>query len=53
MASGALDIQQQKLAVEAKIKSMLNQDLKDICRGENLAVSGVKAQLQTRILARK
>ncbi|KAL1302504.1 hypothetical protein AAFC00_002893 [Neodothiora populina] len=36
--------------VEAKIQSLINNDLKEICRGENLAVSGVKAQLQTRIL---
>lgn len=52
MASGAHTLQQSRLTIEAKIKSLINTDLKEICRGENLAVSGVKAQLQTRILAR-
>lgn len=52
MASGIQDIHQSKLAVEARIKTLINNDLKEICRGENLAVSGVKAQLQTRILQR-
>lgn len=50
--SGVPSLYQNRLAVEAKIKSLINNDLKEICRGENLAVSGVKAQLQTRILER-
>ncbi|GAB7357256.1 hypothetical protein MBLNU459_g8231t3 [Dothideomycetes sp. NU459] len=52
MASGTQDLQHSKLAVEARIKTLINNDLKEICRGENLAVSGVKAQLQNRILQR-
>ncbi|KAF2151134.1 hypothetical protein K461DRAFT_227878 [Myriangium duriaei CBS 260.36] len=32
-----------------RLKGLLNQDLKEICRQENLQVSGVKAQLQGRI----
>lgn len=34
---------------ERKIKSLINNDLKEICRHENLQVSGVKAALQKRI----
>lgn len=52
MASSAQSLQHNRLMVEAKIKSLINNDLKEICRGENLAVSGVKAQLQSRILDR-
>lgn len=52
MASTGQSISQGRHAVEARIKTLLNNDLKEICRGENLAVSGVKAQLQTRILRR-
>jgi len=43
----------QQLGVEAKIKALINSDLKEICRGENLAVSGVKAALQSRIIDRE
>jgi len=53
MASGALSMHQTRLSVEGKIKVLINNDLKEICRGEGLAVSGVKAQLQSRILERK
>lgn len=52
MASGAHSLQQSKLAIEGRVKTLINNDLKEICRGENLAVSGVKAQLQARILSR-
>jgi hypothetical protein len=47
---GALQGQQDTLA--AKVKTLINHDLREICRGENLPISGVKAQLQSRILDR-
>ncbi|GAM90852.1 hypothetical protein ANO11243_088980 [Dothideomycetidae sp. 11243] len=34
-----------------RLKTLINQDLKEICRQENLQVSGVKASLQSRIMA--
>ncbi|PNS18623.1 hypothetical protein CAC42_5162 [Sphaceloma murrayae] len=34
----------------ARLKTLTNQELKDICRAETLAVSGVKANLQGRII---
>lgn len=36
--------------IERKIKSLLNADLKAICKSEGLLVSGVKAVLQSRVL---
>jgi E3 SUMO-protein ligase PIAS1 len=45
---GSLQSQQDTLA--AKVKTLINNDLREICRGENLQVSGVKAALQSRIL---
>jgi len=53
MASGGQDIWHEVTVLEAQVKRLVNNDLKDICRGENLAVSGVKAVLQQRILAGK
>ncbi|KAI5202156.1 hypothetical protein AUEXF2481DRAFT_426196 [Aureobasidium subglaciale EXF-2481] len=35
--------------VDRKVKTLVNNDLKEICRVENLPVSGVKAALQKRI----
>jgi len=53
MASGGPDIWHEVTVLEAQVKRLVNNDLKEICRGENLAVSGVKAVLQQRILAGK
>ncbi|KAK5162385.1 hypothetical protein LTR04_003898 [Oleoguttula sp. CCFEE 6159] len=50
MASGGHALQSQVAAVERAIKNLINNDLKEICRRENLAVSGVKATLQSRII---
>lgn len=41
---------QQKPALEAKIKTLVNSDLKEICRAYNQNVSGTKALLQGRCL---
>lgn len=40
-------------SVEARIKLLLNAQLKRILRDQNLAVSGVKTELQIRLLARE
>ena len=40
-------------SVEARIKLLLNAQLKGILRDQHLAVSGVKSELQIRLLARK
>ena len=40
-------------SVEARIKLLLNAQLKSILRDQGLAVSGVKTELQIRLLARK
>jgi hypothetical protein len=39
--------------LEARIKLLLNARLKDILRHQGLTVSGVKSELQIRLLARK
>ena len=45
-------IQSQARQVDRRIKNLLNTQLKDLCKKEGLAVSGVKAVLQTRLLER-
>lgn len=40
-------------SLEARIKLLLNAQLKGILRGQGLAVSGIKTELQLRLLARK
>jgi hypothetical protein len=40
-------------SVEARIKLLLNAQLKAILRDQGLAVSGVKTELQIRLLARE
>lgn len=40
-------------SVEARIKLLLNAQLKAILRDQGLAVSGIKTELQLRLLARK
>jgi len=39
--------------VAAKVKSLINNQLKQILKKEGLPVSGAKAALQTRIIERK
>ncbi|KAF2226681.1 putative SUMO ligase SizA [Elsinoe ampelina] len=48
MASNALPAARAQAV--ARLKTLTNQELKEICRTEHLAVSGVKAQLQGRII---
>ena len=40
-------------AVIARVKLLLNAQLKAVCKAVNLPVSGAKAALQQRIIARK
>ena len=53
MASGGHSLQQQKQSVEARVKTLINHDLKEICRTYGLNVSGTKAVLQARCIKRK
>ncbi|EME81933.1 uncharacterized protein MYCFIDRAFT_188816 [Pseudocercospora fijiensis CIRAD86] len=48
MASGGHVMQQQRGSVEARIKTLVNNDLKEICKAYNYQVSGTKAILQAR-----
>lgn len=41
---------QQKPAIERQLKTLINSDLKDICKAYGQAVSGNKAQLQQRCM---
>ncbi|KAJ9643065.1 E3 SUMO-protein ligase pli1 [Coniosporium tulheliwenetii] len=50
MSFSGQTLTQQAQIVEAKTKQIINADLKEICRKEGLAVSGVKASLQSRII---
>lgn len=49
MASDPVRLRELAAFVDRKIKSLINNDLKEICRQEGLQVSGVKAALQKRI----
>jgi E3 SUMO-protein ligase PIAS1 len=49
MASDSVRLRDLAAFVDRKIKSLINNDLKEICRQEGLPVSGVKAALQKRI----
>ncbi|KAG9829939.1 hypothetical protein KCU63_g14882, partial [Aureobasidium melanogenum] len=49
MASDPARLRDLASFVDRKIKSLINNDLKEICRQEGLQVSGVKAALQKRI----
>ncbi|CAD0091666.1 unnamed protein product, partial [Aureobasidium vineae] len=49
MASDSVRLRDLASLVDRKIKSLINNDLKEICRQEGLQVSGVKAALQKRI----
>ena len=48
-STGSLDPQN----VAAKVKTLVNAQLKTILRKEGLAVSGVKAAMQERIITRR
>ena len=50
MASGGHILQQQRIVVENKIRSLVNNDLKEICKAYEYQVSGTKAVLQGRCL---
>lgn len=50
MASGGHILQQQKPHVETRIKGLVNDNLKDICRAYGMGVTGTKAVLQTRCI---
>jgi hypothetical protein len=50
MASGGHLLAQQKHSVEARIKGLLNADLKEICKAYGAAVSGTKVILQKRCI---
>ncbi|KAL1626656.1 E3 SUMO-protein ligase pli1 [Diplodia seriata] len=52
MASGQ-SLQQQANSLHPRLKNLINNDLKEICRSEELPVSGVKAVLQERIIKRE
>ncbi|PIA91599.1 E3 SUMO-protein ligase pli1 [Cercospora beticola] len=47
-ASGGHVLHQQKSSVETRIKTLVNNDLKEICRAYNYQVSGQKSALQKR-----
>lgn len=47
-ASGGHLLHQQKSSVETRIKTLVNNDLKEICRAYNYQVSGQKSALQKR-----
>lgn len=46
-------LQQQRPHVETRIKGLVNDNLKEICRAYNVAVSGTKAVLQNRCIQGK
>lgn len=50
MASGGHILAQQKPNVEARIKVLINDDLKRICKAYGVAVSGTKVVLQKRCI---
>ena len=52
MAEYGRSLAQEVQRLTATVKTLLNAELKDICRGESLQVSGVKAALQKRIIDR-
>jgi len=50
MSSGGYSLAAQKGNVETRIKGLINNDLKEICKAYHLPVSGTKAVLQTRVI---
>jgi E3 SUMO-protein ligase PIAS1 len=53
MASGGHSIQLQKGSLETRIKTLVNNDLKEICKAYEYQVSGTKAVLQKRCIESK
>ncbi len=53
MASGGHHLQQQKGGLETKIRTLVNDDLKALCRAYGYQVSGAKNTLVTRCLESK
>jgi len=53
MASGGHAIAQQRPNVESRIKGLVNNDLKEICKAYGFPVSGTKAVLQRRCITSK
>lgn len=45
-------VQQLAATLVARCKTLINNDLKRICKEEGLPQSGIKAQLQTRVIQR-
>jgi E3 SUMO-protein ligase PIAS1 len=52
METASPSLLQQKAELAAQVKTLVNADLRDVCREEKLQVSGVKSALQNRILGR-
>ena len=53
MATNGASQPEQVRAMIAEVKTLVNPRLKDILRAEQLAVSGLKSELQIRIIARE
>ena len=53
MASGGHLMLQQRQGLETKCRTLINTDLKEICKAYGLPVSGAKAVLQKRCMDRK
>ena len=51
MASGGHVLQQQRPHVETRIKGLVNENLKEICRAYGQGVTGTKAVLQGRCIS--
>lgn len=50
MASRVEELNRQKPALEGRIRLLVNNDLKEICKANNQQVSGTKVILQRRVL---
>jgi hypothetical protein len=50
MATNGPSLLQQKASLETRIKLLVNNDLKEICREYHYQVSGTKATLQKRVI---
>lgn len=53
MAANNYQLQQQKASLAARIKTLINNDLKEICKAYGYQVSGNKSALQMRCLESK
>lgn len=50
--AGTWDVATEQFKLNGKVKTLLNNELKDILREEHLPLSGNKGQLQARVLER-